>query len=153
VKVGKTVVMVERSLPRTETLRPHSGLPVEVLALGTGVTGVLPSESRTEHGISWAMHPEQERELIRLVKTASLEKSAALPADEIKSAAATLERNPAIDSPVDQCELASGVRLGFAMGGAGAGKSTVLAPLGHRHDIHEHDVCQNIDENLSRLPQ
>ena len=85
-----------------------------------------------------ALHIDQERELIHLARTASLDLSAALPAARIDRAAHTfLERNPAIDPAAGQwraqrammTQLATGGRLGVAIGVAGAGKSTALAPL------------------------
>ena len=88
--------------------------------------------------VTTALHIDQERELIRLAKTASLDLSGALPAAQIDRAAdAFLERNPAIDPAAAQWQaqrammtrLATGGRLGVAIGVAGAGKSTALAPL------------------------
>ncbi|MGH7116626.1 MAG: ATP-dependent DNA helicase [Stellaceae bacterium] len=88
--------------------------------------------------VTTALHIDQERELIRLARTASLDLSAALPAAQIDRAAQTfLERNPAIDPAAEQWQaqhlmmskLATGGRLGVAIGVAGAGKSTALAPL------------------------
>ena len=88
--------------------------------------------------VTTALHIDQEGELIRLAKTASLDLSAALPAAQIDRAAdAFLERNPAIDPAGGQWQgqylmmtrLATGGRLGVAIGVAGAGKSTALAPL------------------------
>jgi hypothetical protein len=85
-----------------------------------------------------ALHADQERELIRLAKTAARGSSASLPAAEIERAAnSLLARNPAIDPAAEQwraqrammTELATGGRLGVAIGVAGAGKSTALAPL------------------------
>jgi hypothetical protein len=88
--------------------------------------------------VTTALHAEQERELIRLAKTASHDLSGALPAAAIeRTASAFLERNPAIDPDAGQWQaqrammdqLAMGGRLGIAIGVAGAGKSTALAPL------------------------
>jgi hypothetical protein len=88
--------------------------------------------------VTTALHIDQERELIRLAKTASLDLSGALPAARIDRAAeAFLERNPAINPAAEQwqaqrammTQLATGGRLGVAIGVAGAGKSTALAPL------------------------
>ena len=88
--------------------------------------------------VTTALHVDQERELIGLARTASLDSSAALPAARIDRAAeAFLERNPAIDPAAEQWQaqylmmtrLAAGGRLGVAIGVAGAGKSTALAPL------------------------
>ena len=92
-----------------------------------------------EHwNVTTALHIDQERELIRLARTASVDVSAALPAAQIdRAAAAFLERNPTIDPAAEQwqaqhammTQLATGGRLGVAIGVAGAGKSTALAPL------------------------
>ena len=88
--------------------------------------------------VTTALHADQERELIRLAKTAAADLSAALPATLIERAAnAFLERHPAIDPAAAQwqaqrammTQLATGGRLGIAIGVAGAGKSTALAPL------------------------
>jgi hypothetical protein len=88
--------------------------------------------------VTTALHVDQERELIRLAKTASLDLSGALPMAQIDRAAHTfLERNPAIDPAAGQWQaqhlmmtrLAAGGRLGVAIGVAGSGKSTALAPL------------------------
>ena len=88
--------------------------------------------------VTTALHMDQERELIRLAKNASLDLSAALPAAQIERAVNTfLERNPAIDPAAEQwqaqrammMQLGTGGRLGVAIGVAGAGKSTALAPL------------------------
>ncbi len=50
-----------------------------------------------------ALHVDQERELIRLAKTAALDFSGALPIAEIDRAAHTfLERNPMIDPAAEQ---------------------------------------------------
>ena len=88
--------------------------------------------------VTTALHIDQERELIQLARNASLDMSAARPAEQIdRAAAAFLARNPAIDPAAGQWqaqrammqELATGGRLGVAIGVAGAGKSTALAPL------------------------
>ena len=88
--------------------------------------------------VTTALHAEQERELIRLARTASQDVSGALPAAEIDRAAdAFLRHHPAIDPAAEQWRaqrtmmtgLASGGRLGVAIGVAGGGKSTALAPL------------------------
>jgi hypothetical protein len=88
--------------------------------------------------VTTALHMDQERELIRLARNASRDLSAALPAAKIERAANSfLERNPAIDPAAAQwqaqremmTQLATGGRLGVAIGVAGAGKSTALAPL------------------------
>lgn len=88
--------------------------------------------------VTTALHAEQERELIRLAGTAAHDLSGALlPAAIDRAANAFLERNPAIDPAAEQWraqrammqELAMGGRLGVAIGVAGAGKSTALAPL------------------------
>ena len=88
--------------------------------------------------VTTALHIDQERELIQLARTAALDLSGALPAAQIGRAAdAFLERNPAIDPAAAQWQaqrammtrLAAGGRLGVAIGVAGAGKSTALAPL------------------------
>jgi hypothetical protein len=88
--------------------------------------------------VTTALHAEQERELIRLAKTASHDLSSDLPAAEIDRAAdAFLRHHPTIDPSAGQWraqrammdQLAMGGRLGVAIGVAGAGKSTALAPL------------------------
>jgi TrwC relaxase/AAA domain len=88
--------------------------------------------------VTTALHADQERELIRLAKDASLDLSGALPAAQIDRAANTfLEGNPTIDPAAEHwqaqrammTQLATGGRLGVAIGVAGAGKSTALAPL------------------------
>ena len=88
--------------------------------------------------VTTALHIDQERELIRLAKTASLDLSGALPAAQIDRAAdAFLARNPTIDPAAEQWQaqrammtkLATGGRLSVAIGVAGGGKSTALAPL------------------------
>jgi hypothetical protein len=88
--------------------------------------------------VTTALHIDQERELIDLARNASLDSSAALPMVQIdRAAAAFLVRNPAIDPAAEQwraqrammTQLASGGRLGVAIGVAGSGKSTALAPL------------------------
>src|SRR5277367_3710596 len=88
--------------------------------------------------VTTALHMDQERELIRLAKNASLDMSAALPAAQIDRAAHTfLDRHPTIEPAAEQwqaqhlmmTQLATGGRLGVAIGVAGAGKSTALAPL------------------------
>jgi TrwC relaxase/AAA domain len=88
--------------------------------------------------VTTALHMDQERELIRLARNASLDLSAALPAAQIDRAAHTfLDRHPTIEPAAEQwqaqrammTQLATGGRLGVAIGVAGAGKSTALAPL------------------------
>ena len=88
--------------------------------------------------VTTALHADQERDLIRLARTAAADRSAALPPALIERAAnAFLERHPAIDPAAAQwqaqrammTQLATGGRLGVAIGVAGAGKSTALAPL------------------------
>ena len=100
-----------------------------------GVSLVLAKE---RWSVTTALHIDQERELIQLARTAALDLSGALPAAQIGRAAdAFLERNPAIDPAAAQWQaqrammtrLAAGGRLGVAIGVAGAGKSTALAPL------------------------
>ena len=97
-----------------------------------------PLRGKERWSVTTALHIDQERELIHLAKTASLDLSGALPAVQIDRAAdAFLARNPAIDPAAEQWQaqrsmmttLASGGRLGVAIGVAGAGKSTALAPL------------------------
>ncbi|MFZ3238616.1 MAG: MobF family relaxase [Stellaceae bacterium] len=97
-----------------------------------------PLRGKERWSVTTALHIDQERELIRLARTASLDLSGALPAAQIGRAAdAFLERNPAIDPAAKQWQaqrammtrLATGGRLGVAIGVAGAGKSTALAPL------------------------
>ena len=97
-----------------------------------------PLRGKERWSVTTALHVDQERELIRLAKAASLDLSGALPAAQINRAVdAFLERNPAIDSAGGQWQaqrammtgLATGGRLGVAIGVAGAGKSTALAPL------------------------
>ena len=97
-----------------------------------------PLRGKERWSVTTALHIDQERELIRLARTASLDLSGALPAAQIDRAAdAFLERNPAIDPAAGQWQaqrammtrLATGSRLGVAIGVAGAGKSTALAPL------------------------
>ena len=97
-----------------------------------------PLRGKERWNVTTALHIDQERELIHLARTASLNSSAALPAARIDRAAHTfLERNPAIDPAAGQwraqrammTQLATGGRLGVAIGVAGAGKSTALAPL------------------------
>jgi hypothetical protein len=90
--------------------------------------------------VTTGLHADQERELIRLAKTAAADPSAAWPAAAIERAAnAFLEHHPAIDPAAAQwqaqrammTQFAAGgrLRLGVAIGVAGAGKSTALAPL------------------------
>ena len=88
--------------------------------------------------VTTALHIDQERELIGLARNASLDSSAALPMAQIERVAnAFLARNPTIDPAAEQWQaqrtmmtrLATGGRLGVAIGVAGAGKSTALAPL------------------------
>jgi hypothetical protein len=99
-----------------------------------------PLRGKERWSVTTALHADQEHELIRLARTASLDFSAALPAAQIgRATEAFLERNPAIDSAAEQWQaqrammtkLAAGGRLGVAIGVgvAGAGKSTALAPL------------------------
>ena len=97
-----------------------------------------PLRGKERWSVTTALHIDQERELIRLARTASLDLSGALPAARIDRAAdAFLARNPAIDPAAEQWQaqrammtrLATGGRLGVAIGVAGAGKSTALAPL------------------------
>jgi len=88
--------------------------------------------------VTTALHADQERQLIRLARNASLDLSGALPAAAIDRAAHNfLERNPTIDPAAPQWQaqrammtkLGTGGQLGIAIGVAGAGKSTALAPL------------------------
>src|SRR5271163_3863837 len=88
--------------------------------------------------ITTALHIDQERQLSRLAKSASLDLSGALPAAQIDRAAdGFLARNPMIDPAAEQWQaqrammtkLATGGRLSVAIGVAGGGKSTALAPL------------------------
>ena len=111
----------------------QDGEPVALL-WGRGA----PLRGKERWSVTTALHIDQERELIRLARTASLDLSGALPAAQIGRAAdAFLERNPAIDPAAAQWQaqrammtkLATGGRLGVAIGVAGAGKSTALAPL------------------------
>lgn len=97
-----------------------------------------PLRGKERWSVTTALHIDQERELIRLARTASLDLSGALPIAEIDRAAnGFLVRNPAIDPVAEQWQaqrammtrLAAGGRLGVAIGVAGAGKSTALAPL------------------------
>jgi hypothetical protein len=97
-----------------------------------------PLRGKERWNVTTALHIDQERELIRLAKTASLDLSGALPAAQVDRAAhAFLARNPMIDPAAEQWQaqrammtrLATGGRLGVAIGVAGAGKSTALAPL------------------------
>jgi hypothetical protein len=97
-----------------------------------------PLRGKERWSVTTALHIDQERELIRLARIASLDSSAALPAATVdRAAAAFLARNPAIDPAAGQwqaqrammTQLAAGGRLGVAIGVAGAGKSTALAPL------------------------
>jgi hypothetical protein len=99
--------------------------------------------------VTTALHIDQERELIRLARTASLDLSGALPAAQIgRAAEAFLERNPTIDPAAEQwqaqqammAQLAAGGRLGVAIGVAGAGKSTALAPLVDAWKVDGRDV-------------
>jgi ATP-dependent exoDNAse (exonuclease V) alpha subunit len=88
--------------------------------------------------VTTVLHIDQERELIQLAKSASLDLSGALPAAQIDRAAdAFLARNPTIDPAAEQWQaqrammkqLATGGRLSVAIGVAGGGKSTALAPV------------------------
>jgi hypothetical protein len=97
-----------------------------------------PLRGKERWSVTTALHIDQERELIRLARTASLDSSAALSAAQVDHAAHTfLERNPAIDPAAEQwraqrammTKLGTGGRLSVAIGVAGAGKSTALAPL------------------------
>jgi ATP-dependent exoDNAse (exonuclease V) alpha subunit len=97
-----------------------------------------PLRGKERWNLTTALHVDRERELIRLARNASLDSSAALPMAQIDRAAdAFLARNPAIDPAAGQwqsqrvmmTQLATGGRLGVAIGVAGAGKSTALAPL------------------------
>ena len=97
-----------------------------------------PLRGKERLSVTTGLHIDQERELIRLAKTASLDLSGALPAAQIdRSADAFLARNPTIDPAAAQWQaqrammtrLGTGGRLGVAIGVAGAGKSTALAPL------------------------
>jgi hypothetical protein len=99
--------------------------------------------------VTTALHVDQERELIRLAKAASLDLSAALPAAEInRAASAFLARHPTIDPAAEQwqaqrammTQLATGGRLAVAIGVAGAGKSTALAPLVDSWDADGREV-------------
>ena len=108
----------------------------EQVALIWGKDAPLRGKERSR--VTTALHADQERQLIRLARNASLDLSAALPAAEIDRAAdAFLARNPTIDPAAEQwqaqrammTQLATGGRLGVAIGVAGAGKSTALAPL------------------------
>ena len=103
------------------------------------IWGQSPSvRGKERQTVTTDLHVEQERELIQLAKTAATDPSAALPAEQIDRAAdAFLERNPKIDPAAEQWQaqrammtgLATGGRLGVAIGVAGSGKSTALAPL------------------------
>ena len=75
--------------------------------------------------VTTALHVDQERELIRLARAASLDLSGSLPATQIDRAAeAFLARNPAIDPAAEQWQsqhlmmskLATGGRLGACPG-------------------------------------
>ena len=97
-----------------------------------------PLRGKERWNVTTALHIDQERELIRLARSASRDLSAALPVAEIdRAAAAFLARNSTIDPAVGQWQaqrammtkLGAGGRLGVAVGVAGAGKSTALAPL------------------------
>jgi len=97
-----------------------------------------PLRGKERWSVTTALHLDQERELIRLAKNAALDLSAALPMARIDRAAdAFLARHPTIDPAGQQWQaqrammtrLATGGRLGVAIGVAGAGKSTALAPL------------------------
>jgi hypothetical protein len=97
-----------------------------------------PVRGKEQWAVTTNLHVEQERELIRLAKTASADLSAALLAEQIgRAAAAFLARNPKINPAAEQwqaqrammTQLAAGGRLGVAIGVAGSGKSTALAPL------------------------
>ena len=97
-----------------------------------------PVRGKERWTVTTGLHVEQERELIRLAKTAAADLSAALPAEQIDRAAHTfLARNPKIDPAAAQwqaqrammTQLATGGRLGVAIGVAGSGKTTALAPL------------------------
>ena len=111
----------------------QDGKPVALL-WGRGA----PLRGKERWSVTTALHIDQERELIRLARKASLDLSGALPAAQIDRAAdAFLARNPTIDPAAEQwqaqrammTQLATGGRLGVAIGVAGAGKSTALAPL------------------------
>jgi ATP-dependent exoDNAse (exonuclease V) alpha subunit len=76
--------------------------------------------------------------MVELAKAAAADRSAALPLERIeRSARVYLARNPKIDGNGEQwaaqhdmmVRLAAGGRLSVAIGAAGAGKSTILAPL------------------------
>ena len=111
----------------------QDGEPVTLL-WGRGA----PLRGKERWQVTTGLHIDQERELIRLARTAALDLSAALPMAQIdRAAAAFLARNPAIDPAAGQwraqrammTRLATGGRLGVAIGVAGAGKSTALTPL------------------------
>jgi hypothetical protein len=63
----------------------------------------VPLRGKERWNVTTALHVDQERELIRLAKTAALDFSGALPIAEIDRAAHTfLERNPMIDPAAEQ---------------------------------------------------
>ena len=89
-------------------------------------------------GVTTGLHEDQERELVRLVRSAAADRSAALEPHRIeRAAAAFLDRHPAIDRQAEQWraqramieQLGTGGRLSLGIGVAGAGKSTVVEAL------------------------
>lgn len=97
-----------------------------------------PVRGKARKTVTTELHVAEEMELFRLAKTAAGDKSAALTLEQVDHAAAMfLARKPGIDPAGEQWqaqrramnELATGGRLGVAIGVAGAGKTTLLAPL------------------------
>jgi hypothetical protein len=83
--------------------------------------------------VTTALHVDQERELVRLARTAAADGSAALPANALERAIAQSGLDFAGAHGRTQLQairrLGTGGRLGVAIGAAGAGKTTILQPL------------------------
>ncbi len=101
----------------------------------------VPVRGKVRVGVTTALHEDQERELTRLVKQASRDRSAALSPAAIARAVAGREAMPLQEGGLRfqgvhgeaqreiMDRLGQGGRFAVAIGVAGAGKSALLAPL------------------------
>ena len=98
----------------------------------------VPVRGKDVTTVTTSLHADQERELVDLMRRAAADKSDVLSAAQLDRAAERfLKRHPEIDPDGAQwkaqremmTKLASAGRYSVAIGAAGSGKSTIIAPL------------------------
>jgi hypothetical protein len=98
----------------------------------------VPKNGKERWSVTTAMHADEERQVVSLARHAAGDRSRSLSHDSLERASqAYLASHPKIDPNSEQWkaqrqvieQLGTGGRLGVAIGVAGAGKTTLMAPI------------------------